>query len=261
MPDTVPDTDLSRNLRLLTGYAASVSEVCRGTGVNRTQFHRYLSGAGEPSLRSLRRICDYFGVEEHEILQDADSFRAIVRLRPPRLGVGPDPFTAIQTRLSEGDEVPKVAMGYYHMIFRPDPAVDLYYRNILRISASPRGLIIKQIERYPRPAISLPRRLVYEGTAFTRHGKLFCQVQEKQHRRSTWFMVLSVGDFASPSLLHGYAVGCEPEGLDGISTFPVAFTLLDDRTSLRGALAACGYFNREEIGLASEIDNVLRSLG
>lgn len=253
------NTALSRNLRLLTGYAASISEVCRGTGVNRTQYHRYLSGSGEPALRSLRRICDYFGVEEHEILQDADSFREIVRLRPPKLGPSPDPFSAIQSRLSEGDEVPMVAMGYYHMVFRPDPAVDLYYRNLLRISASPRGMVIKQVERYPRPAISLPRRLVYEGTAFTRYGKLFCQVQERSHRRSTWYMVLSVGDFAAPSLLHGRAVGCEPEGLAGISTFPVVFIRLEGKTTLREALAACGYFSREEIGLSAEIINALRA--
>ena len=31
-----------------------------GTSVNRKQYHRYLAHQGEPSLRSLRRICDYF---------------------------------------------------------------------------------------------------------------------------------------------------------------------------------------------------------
>ncbi|AZO34746.1 MAG: helix-turn-helix domain-containing protein [Mesorhizobium sp.] len=258
-PKAMIDTTLSRNLRLLTGYAASVSQVCRGTGVNRTQYHRYLAGQGEPSLRSLRRICDYFGVEEHEILQDPDSFRELIRLRPPQLGASPDLFTAIQNRLTEGDETPRVAMGYYHMVFRPDPKVDLYYRNLLRLSATPRGLIIKQIERYARPAISLPRRMVYEGTAFTRYGILFGQVQEKRHRRSTWFLVLSVGVFSSPSQLHGYATGCEPEGLDGILSFPVVLLHLGERPSLRSALADCGYFTADEISLSPHLDNALRS--
>lgn len=248
---------LSRNLRLLTGYAASVSEVCRGTGVNRTQYHRYLSGLCEPSLRSLRRICDYFGVEEYEILQDPDTFREIVRLRPPRLGAGADPFTRIQTRLTESDGTPRVATGYYHMVFRPEPEVDLFYRNLLRLRATDRGLIIKQIERYPRPAISLPRRMVYEGTAFTRYGKLFCQVQERQHRRSTWFIVLSVGDFSNPSLLRGHATGCEPEGFAGISSFPVVLVHLDGKVSLREAISGCGYFKADEIKLSPEIANAL----
>lgn len=252
------ETSLSRNLRLLTGYADSVSDICRATGLNRTQYHRYLAAQGDPSLRSLRRICDYFGVEEHEILQDPDSFREIVRLRPPRIGQSIDPFQAIQGRLTEGDQAPHVAMGYYHMVFRPDPTVDLYYRNLLRLSATPRGMIIKQIERYPRPAISLPRRMVYEGTAFTRYGKLFCQVQERLHRRSTWFVVLSVGDFTSPSLLQGRAVGCEPEGLSGISSFPLVFMHLGERPALRQALADCGFFKADEIRLSAEIDMVLR---
>lgn len=252
------ETALSHNLRLLSGYAASVSDICRSTGLNRTQYHRYLAGQGEPSLRSLRRICDFFGVEEHEILQDSGAFREIIRLRPPRIGQVTDAFQAIQTRLTEGDQSSHVAMGYYHMIFRPDPKTDLYYRNLLRLSATPRGLVIKQIERYPRPAISLPRRMVYEGIAFIRHGRLFCQVQERRHRRSTWYMVLSVGDFASPSLLRGHAVGCEPEGMSGISTFPVVFMHLGDRPSLRQALSACGFFKADEIRLSAEIDMVLR---
>ncbi len=37
------ETALSRNLRLLTGYADSVSDICRATGLNRTQYHRYLA--------------------------------------------------------------------------------------------------------------------------------------------------------------------------------------------------------------------------
>ncbi len=143
------------------------------------------------------------------------------------------------------------------MVFRPDPTVDLYYRNLLRLSATPRG-IIKQIERYPRPAISLPRRMVYEGTAFTRYGKLFCQVQERRHLRSTWYMVLSVGDFTSPSLLYGQVVGCEPEGLSGISSFPLVFMYLGERPVLRQALADCGFFKMDEIRLSVEVATVLR---
>lgn len=253
------ETPLSLNLRLLTGYAPSVSAICRAAEVNRTQFHRYLAGQGEPSLRSLRRICDYFGVEEHEILKDTESFREIIRLRPPRIGQVMDPFQAIQTRLTEGDGSASVALGYYHMVFRPDPRTDLYYRNLLRLSETPRGLVIKQVERYPSPAISLPRRMVYEGTAFLRHGKLFAQVQERKHRRSTWMLVLTVGDFASPKLLRGQAVGCEPEGISGISTFPLVFMHLGERPSLRAALSDCGYFKSDEIRLSAEIDMVLRA--
>lgn len=254
-------TSLSQNLRLLSSYARSVSEVCRETGLNRTQYHRYLAGQGEPSLRSLRRICDFFGVEEHEIFQDAAVFREIIRLRPPRMGQVIDPFQVIQARLTEGDESTTVAMGYYHMIFRPDPKTDLIYRNLVRLSKTPRGLIIKLIERYPRPAISLPRRMVYEGTAFLRHSKLFAQVQERRHRRSTWFLVVIVGDFASPTHLRGQALGCEPEGMSGLSSFTFVLVHLGESPSLRAALSSCGYFKADEVRLSPDIEMVLRNEG
>ena len=251
--------DLTLNLRLLAGYAPSIKQICAGAGVNRTQFHRYLAGQGTPSLRSLRRICDYFGVEEHEILQDHASFGAIVRLRPPKLGHAPKPYAETLERLNHGDQVPNVAMGFYHLIFRPEPDVDLFYRSLIRLRAEAGGIVIRSIERFPRPALALPRRMTYEGTAFTRHGKLFVHMQEIRFRRSAWFTVLSIGDFANPRLLHGKAIGIEPEGAAGILSFPVVWLHLDDQMHLRAALAACGYFTAAELTLAPEIAHALNS--
>lgn len=56
--------DLPKNLRLLCSYHRSIAAVCRELGVNRSQFNRYLGGETMPSLRLMRRICDFFGVEE-----------------------------------------------------------------------------------------------------------------------------------------------------------------------------------------------------
>jgi hypothetical protein len=252
------ETNFALNLRLLTGYAPSITQICAGASVNRTQFHRYLAAEGQPTLRSLRRICDYFGVEDHEILQDHASFREIIRLRPPRLGTVPEPFAETLARLNKGDAVPKVAMGFYHMIFQPAPDVDLFYRNLIRLRSGAGGIVLRQIERFPRPALALPRRMTYEGTAFTRHGKLIVQAQEIRFRRSAWFTVLSIGDFANPRILHGKALGTDPEGTTGILSFPVIWLYLDEQIPLRSALAACGYFRSDELDLAPEVSNALR---
>ncbi|QYZ69608.1 helix-turn-helix domain-containing protein [Neotabrizicola shimadae] len=251
--------NLTENLRFLTGYAPSVKEICAKAGVNRTQFHRYLAGGSMPSLRSLRRICDYFGVEDHEVMLDHDRFRELIRLRPPRLGHAPDPYGEALTRLNTGDAVPRVSMGFYHLIFRPESEVDLYYRSLIRMRTEAGGIVIRQIERFPRPALALPRRMTYEGTAYTRHGKLFAQVQEIRYRRSAWFSVLSIGDFANPRILHGRAVGTEPEGTAGILSFPVVWLHLDEQLAVRAALGACGYFRAAEMNLAPEVANVLDS--
>ena len=66
------------NLRLLCSYYKSIADVCRRLSVNRPQFNRYLSGTTFPSNSTLRRICDFFGVEEHEILLPQSQFRRLL---------------------------------------------------------------------------------------------------------------------------------------------------------------------------------------
>ena len=77
MNDSFPE-----NLRLLCSYYKSIAEVCRRLSVNRPQFNRYLSGTTFPSNSTLRRVCDFFGVEEHEILLPHNQFRRLLQVRP-----------------------------------------------------------------------------------------------------------------------------------------------------------------------------------
>jgi transcriptional regulator with XRE-family HTH domain len=74
--------DFARNLRLLCSYYRSIAEVCRRLDINRPQFNRYLSGRYRPSAHTLRRFCDFFGVEEHEILMPSGQFERLVQVRP-----------------------------------------------------------------------------------------------------------------------------------------------------------------------------------
>lgn len=71
-----------QNLVFLCGYYSSVSEVCRRIGINRGQFNKYVNGSVFPGRHNMRRICDFFGVEEHELLMPTDQFRELVRFRP-----------------------------------------------------------------------------------------------------------------------------------------------------------------------------------
>jgi transcriptional regulator with XRE-family HTH domain len=67
------------NLRFLCAHFHSVAEICRSLGMNRQQFNKYLSGQSEPSLRNLKRITDFFGVDEYEITLPHKEFVRLVR--------------------------------------------------------------------------------------------------------------------------------------------------------------------------------------
>ena len=128
---------LQENLRLLCSYGKSVSDVCRQAGFNRQQFNKYLNGHAAPSLTTLRRICDFFGVDDHEILLPHDAFKAIVRLRPPNLGATPTVFeTALETLIQPDRTDANVLSrheGYYHAYVSPSPAGGSLVRSLVRL--------------------------------------------------------------------------------------------------------------------------------
>ncbi|WLH15461.1 helix-turn-helix transcriptional regulator [Pseudomonas hefeiensis] len=64
----------SANLKQLCRYYRSIAEVCRKLSINRGQFNKYLSGQSFPAAFNLKRICDFFGVEEYEIVLPTDQF-------------------------------------------------------------------------------------------------------------------------------------------------------------------------------------------
>ncbi len=68
--------DYRANLQFCCDHYRSVSEVCRRLKVNRQQFNRYLAGAAVPSRHNHRRISDFFGLEEHELLMPREAFAA-----------------------------------------------------------------------------------------------------------------------------------------------------------------------------------------
>jgi len=88
-------SNLAANLKLAASYYPSVAGMCRKLDINRQQFVKYLIGSAFPSPATMRRICDFLGVDEFEVLMPPEQFRAIISLRrksafedlevPPRL--------------------------------------------------------------------------------------------------------------------------------------------------------------------------------
>lgn len=82
--------NLAENLRRLCALHDSVAAVCRRIGINRQQFNKYLSGESHPSLQNLRRITDFFGVDEYEIMLPPREFATLIGARSQTSAVGAD---------------------------------------------------------------------------------------------------------------------------------------------------------------------------
>jgi transcriptional regulator with XRE-family HTH domain len=106
---------LGSNLKLLCSHYRSIAEVCRKLSINRAQFNKYLSGQSRPTAYNLKRICDFFGVEDYELSLPGEQFSDLIGARSGSLNTRPvsDPLTELFQPLGEHSSSLSRYCGYY----------------------------------------------------------------------------------------------------------------------------------------------------
>ena len=106
---------LGDNLKLLCSHYRSIAEVCRKLAINRAQFNKYLSGQSRPTAYNLKRICDFFGVEDYELGQPPEQFARLIGARGNGQGqpVASDPLLELLQPLREHSSGLERYCGYY----------------------------------------------------------------------------------------------------------------------------------------------------
>jgi transcriptional regulator with XRE-family HTH domain len=121
------------NLRKHCSAFASIAEVCRGIGINRQQFNKYLAGQILPNSRTLRRISEYLGVSEVELFQDVSSPSSII-VPKPEFSAAQDFESVLRSfipRLKRESEALKE--GFYFCYF-PLQNPNFLMRSLLKVS-------------------------------------------------------------------------------------------------------------------------------
>ena len=150
------------NLRLLCGYRTSISQVCRALAINRSQFNRYLAGTSTPRPALMRKICDYFGVDLHEMLLPQQAFAALIRHRGVREGAPRGDLQKHMDQVLQASshsqlDLEGMYFEYYHSMFMPGAILRslisfewegtlLGYRRLERIG--PAGQVCRRHYRY-----------------------------------------------------------------------------------------------------------------
>ncbi|MBA6059705.1 helix-turn-helix domain-containing protein [Pseudomonas juntendi] len=102
------------NLKLACSHYRSISEVCRQLSINRAQFNKYLSGQSRPTAFNLKRIGDFFGVEDYELNLPAEQFARLIGARVSTLAEQPsDPISELFRPLHEHASNLSRYCGYY----------------------------------------------------------------------------------------------------------------------------------------------------
>lgn len=234
--------DFAVNLRLLCSYGRSVSDICRRADINRHQFERYLAGRAAPSLHTLRRICDFFGLEDHEILLDRRAFAELVRIRPPRLERSRDRIAEFMGALT-GDldlTVARRYVGFYHAYFQPDRTIPELQRCLVWVTLADRCLVSRTVERYPKGRAGLPSTVKYRGIMLPLGGKLILMERQINDSESVFVTILDGTGYGELTFLSGIVMGIAPDIPRTTYSLRTVWHYLGTEVRIRQRLAECG---------------------
>lgn len=257
--------NLADNLRLLCNYKKSISEVCRELEINRQQFNKYLSGKTTPSGNNLRRICDYFGVEEHEVVLPADEFESIIRVRPIS-----DTSTDFRSR-PEYERLDQLIESSSTDLSKYEGGYNIYYystsfpNQILKgygvIYKQDDRFYIKWIERLSQKDSTSHNNFIYKikGIVNTLGNRIFISGYEQILENEMIHMTLFPTYKNKVSLLSGLMLGVSGTDSREPVCQRVVLEYLGKHFSHRQALKGCGVFSADSAEIDEQIRNHIRN--
>lgn len=258
--------NLSQNLKTLCSYYKSISDVCRKTNLNRQQFNRYLNGSTFPSYSNLKTICDFFGVDQDEIIKDPVDFKKII---------------SETTEDNKTNDIPEAISSYLDILknsskYGLDRYCGYYYRYIL--SGGFPGNILKSLIRIYKkddffyywhvdsltsqsPAIKKTARFRYDGIVFMISERIYITELESKLKSTISETIL----MPRPSYQHGNRnlSGITCYSTSDISHQPVSSRVfheyLGEKINIRQKINECDLFPTDSNSISEDIKEAIFS--
>lgn len=223
-------TEFARNLRLLCGYRPSITAVGQDLGVHRSQLARYLAGGAMPRAALLRRMGDYFGVEQHELMMPHDEFAAIVRLR----GIASDTLTRtlrvhVDRIIRRNDPRIQLLEGTFFEYHFSMSTPGMVIRSLLAFETQGDHMTYRRFDRIGPPGRSCRRHYRYLGISVMTGDRVFMNDYEAGTGIEQTQTVLNPDYAHRWNRLHGIKLGVAANR----GHMPCAVRVLLERTPAR----------------------------
>lgn len=250
--------DFASNLRLLCSYYKSIAEVCRRLDINRPQFNRYLSGRYKPSANTLLKFCDFFGVEEHEILMPHDQFERLIKVRPRTLVVNESERQEIEhfDRLQQaGANGLDKYLGYYFEYYLSMACPGRILRTLICIERQDDKVFYQRTERLREHPGEKVFHGVYLGVAHFLTDRIFMVDYESLTGNEMTQTILFPSFKNRVSRLSGLKLGVSGSGERMPCCARVVYEYLGVSVDKQRALSLCGLYDydSEEIDASIKI--------
>ena len=169
---------LAANLKLACSHYRSISEVCRQLAIHRAQFNKYLSGQSEPTKYNLKRIGDFFGVEDYELKLPPEQFARLIGARNASATSGPqnDPISELFKPLHAQAGNLSRYCGYYFEYSNCMSVPGSILVSLVHLWEERGSFLFERQERQERSSAGLQQaevRCRYLGAAFQLQDRLF----------------------------------------------------------------------------------------
>lgn len=245
----------SQNLRWLCAEAGPIAQTCRGIGINRQQFNRYLNGGGMPSAHNLRRIEKYFSLTEDAIFAPHAEFRSAQAAQTPQSAKAQlQPFN----QLFQNQARPlRRFLGVYHAYYCTPTWPGQILRSLIQLRAEEGLVVTHTYERASSEDGSIQQRGRYQGLASFRGNRL-CMYETP--RRSSGFLsetVLMPEHPQQTSYLQGLTLGVSARPDQQPFSTRTVWVRLAERMSAREALALTGAYPSTSAWLDPKVRRLL----
>ncbi|MEQ5836119.1 helix-turn-helix transcriptional regulator [Marinobacter sp. NFXS9] len=241
--------DLALNLRLLCSYYKSIAEVCRRLNINRPQFNRYLSGQHRPSANTLRRLCEFFGVDVQDIERPHQEFERLVQVRPrvrpvddERSGSAGHHLDRLQHAGGSMDRY----LGYYFEYYLSMSAPGKLLRNLVCLEQRDGQVVFQRTERMEPVAGEPPCHNRYQGMAYLLSDRLFLVDYETLNRHEITQTILFPSFRNRVTRLTGIKIGVSDNSQRMPCCARVLYEYLGPSVQLRKALRLCGLYRTDD---------------
>lgn len=252
--------DLPENLRLLCSYHHSIAEVCRRLSVNRSQFNRYLNGQTLPSLRLMRKMCDFFGIEEAELLMPHGQFKELIRLKPQGAGIQMERNVVV----TRGEQIlqmsrPKLDAysGFYFTYYNSMSNPGKILKGLTRIYRTPFSMNLKTLEiigAVGRGGFTCK----YEGSCFMMGDRLFISAIETLTNNEAIQIILYPSYTNRIRYLSGIMSGVAAHATRPPAATQIVMQFLGTNLDVRKSLKQCGLYEPGDPAVPSDIQRMIR---
>lgn len=235
--------------------------VCRKLDINRQQFNAYLSGDRIPSHFNLKKLCDFFGVEEREFFLPNDQFVELISGRrgrqvvPDIISKGYFEVVASQTTSLEKYE------GYYYSYAYSCNSPGYVNRSLVSIKKVGNQYLTHTFERFAPVAQSgRPKKMAFfkrKGLVFMNTSRIFLVDYDDSENftpAATVFMPTTRNAF---TYLQGIRLDISSGAMQRPFSARVAMEAFGKKPNLRALLKGTGLLHEDSPDLSPEIRSLI----